>query len=118
MLHYIKKHVTSKLKFLFLIPMTSQVSYHLLVLVTKEFLEVQATNILCEQLFSEGCRVISYRHSRLTAESVEVLITLKSWYSNEDLRAEDDDGYNSDDEPFVVNVDSSNISILLLFLSV
>ena len=89
--------------------MTGQVSYHLLALVAKDFLEVQATNVVCEQLFLEGCRVISYRCSRLTAESVEVLITLKSWNSNEDLRAEDDDGYNSDDEPLVVNVDSSNI---------
>ena len=44
----------------------------------------------------------------LIAERVEVLITLKSWYSNEDLRAEDDDGYNRDDGPLVVNVDSSN----------
>ena len=75
----------------------------------KEFLAVQATSAACERLFSEGRRVINYRCSRLTTESVEVMMTLKSWYSNEDLRVEDDDGYNDDDGPLVVNVDSSNI---------
>ena len=89
--------------------MTGQVSYPLLALVAKEFLAVQATSVACEHFFSEGRRLINYIRSRLTAKSVEVLITLKSWYSNEDLRAEDDDGYNSDDGPLVVNVDSSNI---------
>ena len=81
--------------------MIGQVSYSLLALVVKEFVAVQATSAACEQLFSEGRRVINY--------SVEVLISLKSWYSKEDLRAEDDDGYNSDDGPLVVNFDSSNI---------
>ena len=89
--------------------MTGQVSYPLLALVAKEFLAVQATSAACERLFSEGRRVINYRCSRFIVESVEVLITLKSWYSNEDLRAEDDDGYNSDDGSLVVHVDSSNI---------
>ena len=98
--------------------MIGQVSYPLLALVAKEFLAVQATSTACERLFSKGRRVINYRRSRLTVESVEVLITLKSWYTNEDLRAEDEDGYNSDDGPLVVNVDSSNIYILLLFLSI
>ena len=97
------------LNFYFFIPMTCQVSYPLLALVAKEFLAVQATSAACERLFSEGRRVINYRRSRLTIESVEVLIMLKSWYSNEDLGAEDDDSYNSDDGPLVVNVDSSNI---------
>ena len=93
------------LNFYFCIPMIGQVSYPLLALVAREFLAVQATSTACERLFPEGRRVINYRRSKLTAESVEVLITLKSWYSNEDLRAEDDDGYNSDEGPLVVNVD-------------
>ena len=97
------------LNFYFFIPMTGQVSHPLLALVAKEFLEVQATSAACERLSSEGYRVINYKRSRLTVESIEVMITLKSWYSNEDLRTEDDDGYNSDDGPLVVNVDSSNI---------
>ena len=97
------------LNFCFFIPLTGQVSYPLLVLVAKDFLAVQVTSVACERLFSQGSRVINYRRSRLTSENVEVLITLKSWYSNKDLRAEDDDGYNSDDGPLVVNVDSSNI---------
>ena len=58
--------------------MIGQVSYPLLALVAKEFLAVQATNAACEQIFSEGRRVYNYRHSRLTVESVEVLIMLKS----------------------------------------
>ena len=89
--------------------MTGQVSYPLLELVAKEFLAVRATSTMCEQLFSKGHRVINYKRSRLTIESVEVLMRLKSWYSNEYLRAEDDDGYNDDDGTLVVNVDSSNI---------
>ena len=105
----LRNMLLQNLNFCFFILMIGQVSYPLLALVAKEFLAVQATSATCERLFSEGRRVINYRRSRLTAESVEVLITLKSWYSNEDLRAEDDDGYNSDDGPLVVNVDSSNI---------
>ena len=66
------------LNFCFFIPMTGQVSYPLLALVVKEFLAVQATSVACERLFSEGRQVINYRCSRLTTESVKVLITLKS----------------------------------------
>ena len=105
----LRNMLLQNLNFYFFIPMIGQVSYPLLALVEKEFLVVQATSAACERLFSEGRRVINYRRSRLTTESVEVLITLKSWYSNKDLRAKDDDGYNSDDGPLVVNVDSSNI---------
>ena len=105
----LRNMLLQNLNFIFFIPMIGQVSYPLLELVSKEFLAVQATSAVCERLFSEGRRVINYKHSRLTAKSVEVLITLNSWYSNKDLRAEDDNGYNSDDEPLVVNVDSSNI---------
>ena len=105
----LRNMLLQNLNFYFFIPMTGQVSYPLLALVAKEFLVVQATSAACEPLFLEGRRVINYRRSRLTAESVEVLITLKSWYSNEDLRAKDDDGYNSVDGPLVVNADLSNI---------
>ena len=105
----LRNMLLQNLHFCFLIPMIGQVSYPLFTLVAKEFLAVQATSAACERLFSQGRRVIHYRNSRLIAESVDVLITLKSWYSNEDLRAEDDDGYNTDDGPLVVNVDSSNI---------
>ena len=105
----LRNMLLQNLNFYFYIPMIGQVSYPLLALVAKEFLAVQATSVACERLFSEGRRVINYRRSRLTTESIEDLITLKSWYSRKDLRAEDDDSYNSDDGPLVVNVDSSNI---------
>ena len=105
----LRNMLLQNLNLCFFIPMTGQVLYPLLALVAKEFLAIQGTGAACEQIFSEGGRVINCKHSRLTTESVEVLITLKSWYSNKDLRAEDDDGYNSDDGPLVVNIDSSNI---------
>ena len=105
----LRNMLLQNLNFYFFIPMTGQVSYPFLALVAKEFLAIQATSAACKRLFSEGRQVINYRHSRLTTESVEVLMTLKSWYSKKDLRAEDDDGYNDDDGPLVVNVDSSNI---------
>ena len=105
----LRNMLLQNLNFCYFIPMTGQISYPLLALVAKEFLVVQATSAACDQLFSKGCRVINYKHSRLTTESVEVLTTLKSGYSNEDLRVEDDDGYNSDEGPLVINVDSSNI---------
>ena len=105
----LRNMLLQNLNFYFFIPMTGQISYPLLALVAKEFLVVQATSAVCERLFSEGRRGINYIRSRLTAESVEVLMTLESWYSNEDLRAEDDDGCSDDDGPLVINVDSSNI---------
>ena len=105
----LRNMLLANLNLYFFIPMIGQVSYPLLALFAKEFLAVQATSAACERFFSEGRQVINYKRSRLTAESVEVLITLKSSYSNEDLRAEDDDGYNSDDRPLIVNFDLSNI---------
>ena len=105
----LRNMLLQNLNFCFFIPMTGQVSYPFLALVAKEFLAVQVTSAAFERLFLEGRRVINYRCSRHTSESIEVLITLKSWYSNDDLIAEDDDGYKSDDGPLVVNVDSSNI---------
>ncbi|XP_078447636.1 uncharacterized protein LOC144716402 [Wolffia australiana] len=77
-----------------------------LALVVKEFLAVQATSVMCEHLFLEGRRVINYRPSRLTTESVEVLMMLKSWYSNDDFSAKEDNDGDDDDKPFSIRVDA------------
>ncbi|XP_078442919.1 uncharacterized protein LOC144712496 [Wolffia australiana] len=87
--------------------MTGQLSFPMLALVPKEFLVVQATSAACERLFSEGRRVINYMRSRLTAESVEVLMMLKSWYNNEDLRANEDEDGDENGGPVNICVDAS-----------
>ena len=50
----LRNMLLQNLNFYFFIPMTGQVSYPLLVLLAKEFLEVQETSAACERLFSEG----------------------------------------------------------------
>ncbi|XP_078433662.1 uncharacterized protein LOC144704952 [Wolffia australiana] len=76
---------------------TVQLSYPALALVAKEFLEVQAMSAVCERLFLEGRQVIDYTRSRVTAESVEVLMMLKALYSNDDLRADEDKDVDEED---------------------
>ncbi|XP_078440721.1 uncharacterized protein LOC144710748 [Wolffia australiana] len=85
---------------------TGQLFYPPVALVAKEFLVVQATSATCERLFSEGHRVINYRRSRLTAGSFEVLMMLKSWYSNDDLRADEDEDGDEDDRPFNIRLNA------------
>ncbi|XP_078444625.1 uncharacterized protein LOC144713806 [Wolffia australiana] len=72
----------------------------------KEFLAVQATSAACERLFSEGRRVINYWRSRLMAESVEELMMLKSWYSNDNLRAYENKDSDEEDGPFNISLNA------------
>ncbi|XP_078442931.1 uncharacterized protein LOC144712513 [Wolffia australiana] len=83
-----------------------QFSYPALALVAKEFLAVQATSAACDSLFSEGRRVINYRRSRLTVESIEVLMMLKSRYNNDDLRGDEDKDGDEEDEPFNIRLNA------------
>ena len=50
----LRNMLLQNLNFCFFIPMTGQVSYPLLALMEKEFLEVQATSAACERIFSAG----------------------------------------------------------------
>ncbi|XP_078434554.1 uncharacterized protein LOC144705657 [Wolffia australiana] len=82
---------------------TGEHSYPRLATIAKEFLSVCATNAPSERFFSTGRAVITYKRSRLTAESVELLMTLKCWWRAEegedtDVKQGDED---SDEDPTV-----------------
>ncbi|XP_078448177.1 uncharacterized protein LOC144716773 [Wolffia australiana] len=72
-------------------------SYPRLATLAQEFLSVCATIAPAERLFSAGRAVVTFKRTRLSAESIELLVTVKCW-----LRAENSllcDGDRGEDSP-------------------
>lgn len=53
--------------------------YPALAPIVREFLSISATSAPAERLFSAARAVVNYKRNRLTAESIETLVTVKCW---------------------------------------
>jgi hypothetical protein len=50
----------------------------------QQYLCIPATSALSKQVFSKGCRIVSWQRSSLKTRTVEELICLKDWFETFD----------------------------------
>ena len=70
-------------------------------ILAKDFLSICATSAPAERFFSSGRGIITYTRSRLNAESISPLMTLKCWLQQ--ARFEDNKFVDKDDELDIIN---------------
>ena len=56
-----------------------QTLYPTLAPIARELLCISATSALAERLFSAARAIVNYKRNRLTAQSIETLVTVKCW---------------------------------------
>ena len=76
-------------------------AYPKIAILAKDFLSICATSALEERLFSSRRGIVTYTRSRLNAESIAALMTMKCWLQQ--ARFENKKGVDSDDELDIIN---------------
>ena len=76
--------------------------YPILANMARDFLAIPATSAPAERVFSQGRRLISYYRHKLSARTIEMVMSLKYWYMAEldnvsEQFNEDEDEWNIDD---------------------
>ena len=76
-------------------------AYPKIAILAKDFLLISATSAPAHRFFSSGRGIITYTRSRLNAESISALMTLKCWLQQ--ARFEDNKFVDNDDELDIIN---------------
>ena len=76
-------------------------AYPKIAILAKDFLSICATSAPAERFFSSGRGIITYTRSRLNAESISALMTLKCWLQQ--ARFENNKFVDKDDELDIIN---------------